>query len=96
MPMPDKPSRASDTPTMPVASRLKPTPSNGRGGCASDLGIQRQAAQMPTTPTGTLIQKIQCQEAYSTSQPPRAGPSSGPTCPGMAMKLMARMKASRG
>ena len=50
----------------------------------------------PTRPTGRLIRKIQCQEAYSTSQPPSAGPISGPIKPGMVTKAMAARKRSRG
>ena len=59
-------------------------------------GIQRRAAQTPNRPTGTLIQKIQFQVATSTSQPPRVGPSKGPIWPGIAIKLIARMKSPLG
>ncbi|MDT4842412.1 hypothetical protein D3C72_1335180 [compost metagenome] len=50
----------------------------------------------PASPTGTLIRKIQCQEAYCTSQPPSVGPSSGPMSPGMATKLIACRNSPRG
>ncbi|MNS75904.1 hypothetical protein D3C72_1094350 [compost metagenome] len=50
----------------------------------------------PTTPTGRLIRKIQCQEAYSTRIPPRAGPSNGPTWPGSVTKVIAAIYCSRG
>lgn len=58
--------------------------------------MKRSAAMQPITPTGRLIRKIQCQEAYSTSQPPRVGPSNGPTSPGSAIKAMIRTKSLRG
>ncbi|VGP09896.1 hypothetical protein SB00610_00969 [Klebsiella quasipneumoniae subsp. similipneumoniae] len=45
----------------------------------------------PTIPTGMLMRKIQCQEAYSTSTPPSAGPSSGPIWPGRVTKVIAAM-----
>jgi len=54
------------------------------------------AAMNPITPIGRLIRNTQCHEAISTSQPPRVGPISGPTRAGMAMKLIARRKSSRG
>ena len=50
----------------------------------------------PMMPTGRLIKKIQCQEAYSTNIPPSAGPSSGPTWPGRVTKVIAAMYCSRG
>ena len=53
-------------------------------------------AAQPSSPTGTLIRKIQCQDATSTSQPPRVGPISGPISPGIATKLMACKNFSRG
>ena len=43
-----------------------------------------------------MIQKIQFQLATSTNQPPKVGPSSEPTWPGMAIKLMARIKSPLG
>ncbi len=53
-------------------------------------------AMQPARPTGTLIRKIQCQEAYCTSQPPSVGPSRGPMSPGTATKLMACRNSPRG
>ncbi|MPN18473.1 hypothetical protein SDC9_165833 [bioreactor metagenome] len=54
------------------------------------------AVTRPIRPTGTFTQKIQCQDANSTIQPPSVGPISGPTRPGIATKLIARMNCSRG
>ena len=53
-------------------------------------------ARQPASPTGTLIRKIQCQEAYCTSHPPSVGPSKGPMSPGMATKLIAWRNSPRG
>lgn len=58
--------------------------------------MKRSVARQPANPTGTLIRKIQCQEAYCTSQPPSVGPSSGPISPGMATKLIACRNSPRG
>ena len=45
---------------------------------------------------GRLMRKIQCQLAYSTNQPPKLGPTMGPSKPGMAIKLMAAKNSLRG
>ena len=58
--------------------------------------MNRSVAMQPARPTGTLIRKIQCQDAVSTSQPPSVGPMSGPTKPGMVTKPMACKNWSRG
>ncbi len=58
--------------------------------------MKRNVAIQPSRPTGTLIRKIQCHDAYCTSQPPSVGPSSGPISPGMATKLMACRNSARG
>ncbi len=44
---------------------------------------------------GILIRKIQCQEAISTSQPPRVGPTNGPIMPGTPTMLARRRGAAR-
>ena len=50
----------------------------------------------PSTPTGRLMRKIQCQDAISTSQPPSVGPINGPIRPGMVTRLIAGRNSSRG
>src|SRR5450432_1221537 len=37
-------------------------------------GTRKKSKNRTTIPNGTFMKKIQCQEAYSTSQPPRTGP----------------------
>ena len=48
------------------------------------------------SPMGMLIRKIQCHVAYVTSQPPSRGPTTGPTRPGMLMKLSTATSSVRG
>jgi len=51
---------------------------------------------MPSTPTGRLIRKTHCQEATSTKQHPRAGPSNGPNRPGSVIRVITRINFSGG
>ena len=51
--------------------------------------MNRVTSRMPSTPIGTLIQKIQCQEKYCVMNPPTGGPSIGPTSAGMVIQAMA-------
>ena len=44
---------------------------------------------MPTRPIGTLMMKIQCQEAYVVMKPPSGGPQIGPISAGMVTSAMA-------
>ena len=79
----------------PPKSR-KPMLSKRLGTGLRRSGISFIATRQPSRPTGRLIRKIQCQEAYSTSQPPSVGPASGPSRPGMVTKLSTRTKSWRG
>ncbi len=90
------PSRAMVISTIAAPNSTKPRVSKRTRSGPLRSGMKRSAAIQPITPTGRLIRKIQCQEAYSTSQPPRVGPSSGPTSPGNAMKAMIRTNSLRG
>ena len=47
-------------------------------------------------PDGDVNQEIQCHVAYVTSQPPSRGPTTGPTRPGMLMKLSTATSSVRG
>ena len=53
-----------------------PRPGRSRLSCVSsfDSVISRKLAAIATTPTGTLMKKIQCQLRCSVSRPPTSGP----------------------
>ncbi len=53
------------------------------------FGMTFNVINMPNTPIGILIRKIQCHVATSTSQPPSVGPAKGPSKPARLMRLMA-------
>ena len=59
-------------------------------------GHQRRHITMPSTPNGTLIRKIQCQVAISTSTPPRTGPSAEDTSAITAISARPRPRCSGG
>ena len=59
-------------------------------------GHQRRHITTPSTPKGTLIRKIQCQLATSTSTPPRTGPSAEDTSAITAIRASPRPRCSGG
>jgi hypothetical protein len=66
--MPNSPPLASASPGM--SSRT----------CAPRLSLRKRGASTAAaSPTGTLIQKIQCQPSVFTSTPPSRGPSATPS-----------------
>ena len=74
---------------MPALNITNPCQSNVAVPCRKS-GMKYQLAIKPSIPTGRLMRNTQCQLATSTSQPPRAGPISGPTRPGMVTKDITR------
>ena len=52
-------------------------------------GSTRVASQMPMSPIGTLIRKIQCQVKKVVMKPPTGGPTSGPTSAGTVSQAIA-------
>ncbi len=70
-----------------------PTKSKDSDGSGASEGSAHNAYSTATVPIGTLIRKIQCQDATSISQPPRIGPKIGPSSmgtPRIAMSLPIR------
>ncbi|MNR53894.1 hypothetical protein D3C85_1739820 [compost metagenome] len=55
--------------------------------------MKLQVAMKPINPTGRLMRNTQCQLATSTSQPPSAGPMSGPSRPGMVTNDITRSRS---
>ncbi|MNL77025.1 hypothetical protein D3C87_2031030 [compost metagenome] len=74
---------------MPALNITNPCQSK-RAVCWRRSGMKLQLAMKPITPTGRLMRNTQCQLATSTSQPPSAGPSNGPSKPGMVTKDITR------
>lgn len=66
------------TSTAEEEKRKKPAQSNFCSRTALRSGISFQVAHRPAMPTGMLIRKIQCQEAYWTMMPPSTGPREAP------------------
>ncbi|MNS80707.1 hypothetical protein D3C72_1143980 [compost metagenome] len=83
------PCKPTDTSTMPTLNSTNPCQSN-LAVCWRRSGMKYQLAMKPSTPTGRLMRKTQCQLATSTSQPPSAGPMRGPSRPGMVTKDITR------
>ena len=54
------------------------------------------ASQMPASPIGTLIRKIQCQVKKVVMKPPTGGPTSGPTSAGMVSQAIAETSSRFG
>ena len=59
-------------------------------------GRKRVASQMPISPIGTLIRKIQCQVKKVVMKPPTGGPTSGPTSAGMVSQAIAETSSRFG
>ena len=81
---------------MAIARRIKPLKSNVLTDASVTFGIALKVTNIPSKPIGTLIKKIQCQDAYSTNHPPKMGPINGPNRPARLMVLMADKNCSRG
>ncbi len=58
--------------------------------------MMRSASSTPAIPIGTLIAKIQCQLAHSTSAPPSSGPIAAATLATTAMVARPRPRCSGG
>jgi hypothetical protein len=76
--MPNKPAVASTTP----AGSSRPAPER--------LSLASSSSGRTTTPMGTLIQKIHCQDAASVTAPPMTGPSAAPR-PAVAPQMPSAM-----
>ena len=83
-------------PTIAIANRIKPLKSKDFTDASATLGMALKVTKVPKIPMGKLIKKIQCQEAYSTNQPPKIGPINGPSKPAKLIKLIAERNCSRG
>lgn len=70
--------------TIPNVTPSRPAPPSARPGRSRrrappcDSRRRVSASGVSTSPTGTLIQKIQCHEMPSTTAPPASGPSATP------------------
>ncbi|MNP68185.1 hypothetical protein D3C76_1641030 [compost metagenome] len=62
----------------------------------SKTGRKRIPTRMAMAPSGTLIRKIQCQVAYSTSHPDSTGPRAGAKSMGIPSIPMMEPILSRG
>ena len=90
------PCRPSVTSTRPTENSPKPIQSKRCASAERRSGMKRSAANTPSTPTGRLIRKTQCQLAISTSQPPSGGPTRGPSKPGIVTKASTLSNSARG
>ena len=81
---------------MAMDDRAKPLQSKRPGSGVRICGTKRMTAAMPSTPTGTLSQKIHGQSATDSTKPASGGPISGPTRAGMVNQPMALSSFSLG
>lgn len=84
------------TSTAEEEKRKKPAQSNFCSRTALRSGISFQVAHRPAMPTGMLIRKIQCQEAYWTMMPPSTGPRRGPSSAGIVTMFRTLTNMERG
>ena len=70
-------SRETSRPTNTAADKTKPTQSSGATADGRSTGTSRAPATTATSPSGTLITKIQCQLATVRIHPPSAGAMTG-------------------
>ena len=85
-----------DSPTIANTKSMNPLKSNFLTVVSLTLGIALKVTNTPSIPIGILIKNIQCQVIYSTIQPPKVGPISGPIKPARLIKLMAARNWLRG
>ena len=84
-------------PASPRAQSAAPTTSTRvRDSRTRPAGTTRRIRRMVTSTSGTLIAKIQRQEAWSTSWPPISGPSTLPIPPQAVQAPTARPRSSGG
>ncbi len=83
-------------PIIAMTSRIKPPKSKRCTVGSVIFGIALKVINAPSRPIGRLIRKIQCQDRYSTIQPPKVGPIRGPIKPARLIRLMADRNWVRG
>ena len=88
--------RPNTTPEAAIAESRKPAVSIGRAPAGAMSGSTRVASQMPASPIGTLIRKIQCQVKKVVMKPPTGGPTSGPTSAGTVSQAIAETSSRFG
>ena len=81
-------------PNKPAVARI--TPAGSRRPAPERLSRASSSSGSTTTPMGTLIQKIHCQDAASVTAPPMTGPSAAPRPAVAPQRPSARPRAAAG